>query len=192
MVWNLLSGEDFLPDTSLTKLQQLERAETHAKPRMRLLIAIHRKKGKSLDEIVEACAVPRRTVHGTLKRFQERGIQAAKAVKQTGRPKQLNKKQLNDVRKRLLASPHASGFQENFWTTKLILTLVKREYKKTYDQSQMRRLLHELGFSCKKPRQTNYHSSPRECEAFKKKHAEKSPAPDANGAPFFVWTNAHS
>ena len=155
MTWNLPRGEDFLPRTSLSEIKQKMQAEHQAKPRLRFLIALHRKQGKAIDEIVEACGVPRRTVHGTLERFTKNGITAAHAVKQTGRPKRLQPKHLRDLKKRLLRSPQQNGFRESFWTTRMILELVKRFYGATYDVSHLRRLLHALGFSYKKPRPTN-------------------------------------
>lgn len=185
MSWDLARGEEFLPRTSLSELKRLMRAEHDAKPRLRLLIALHRKQGKPLDEIVEACGVPRRTVHGTLERFQERGVPAAHAVKQSGRPKRLTPRQLRDLRKRLLRSPAESGFRESFWTTRMILDVVARAYGTAYDVSHMRRLLHVLGFSYKKPRATNPRRAPdEEVAAFKKKRVAWCWLPDAKTASF--------
>ncbi|MBI5036986.1 helix-turn-helix domain-containing protein, partial [Candidatus Micrarchaeota archaeon] len=46
------------------------------KPRMRFLIAVHRKQGESIDEIAQACEVTRSTIAAVLQRFQERGATA--------------------------------------------------------------------------------------------------------------------
>lgn len=191
MTWNLRSGETFLPHVSVAELKRLAAQEKNAKSRMRFLIAMHRKHGKSIDAIAAACAVPRRTVHGTLLRFQERGIVAAHAIKQSGRPRQLTNAQLRDLRTRVLRSPRLQGFNNFFWTTRLVLALVQREYGVVYDASHMRRLLYELGFSCKKPRPTHYKSSPQAQETFKKKHVAKSNEHNASGAPSFAWTSHH-
>mgnify|MGYP001563301484 CR=1 FL=1 len=184
MTWNLARGEGFLPRTSLSELKQLMQAEPKAKPRLRFLIALHRKQGNALDEIVEACGLPRRTVHGTLTRFAEQGITAAHAVKQTGRPKRLKQAQLRDLRKRLLRSPQQNGYRESFWTTRMILSLVKRAYRVAYDVSHLRRLLHALGFSYKKPRPTNPRRAPdEEVIKFKKKRDVWCWLPDARAVP---------
>jgi transposase len=192
MSWDLARGEEFLPKTSLSELKQLMRAETKAKPRLRLLIAVHRKQGKSIDEIAEACDVPRRTAHGTLERFRERGVEAAHAARKPGRPKRLNAIQLRGLRKRLLRSPQASGFKESFWSTRSVIALVKREYGVAYTPQWMWTLLCQLGFSVKKPRPTHYKSSPRVREAFKKKRGWKSREQNASAEPRFVWMNAVS
>ncbi len=192
MVWSLSAGNEFLPEVSVVELKKLIASEKKAKPRTRLLIALRRKKGESIDEIVETCTVPRRTVHGTLHRFQERGITAAHSVKQTGRPKRLSPKQLSELRKRLLASPKASGFKESFWTTRMVIALVNREYGISYTPQWMWTLLRSMGLSCKKPRPTHYKASPEASEAFKKRQDGKSAAPRMSDDPRFVWMSAAS
>ena len=52
-MWNLPKGNEFLPKTTLKELETLYTAEKKAKPKTRLLCAIHRKKGASIDEIAE-------------------------------------------------------------------------------------------------------------------------------------------
>src|SRR3989338_3376545 len=146
MTWNLARGEEFLPRTSPSELKRLMQVEPEAKPRLRFLIALHRKQGKSLDEIAEACAVPRRTVHGTIERFRDRGLNAAHDAKKEGRPKRLTQKQLKKLRKQLLRSPKASGFTENFWTTRMVIKLVEREFDVSYTPQWMWTLLCKLGF----------------------------------------------
>lgn len=192
MAWCLCKGDDFLPGVSVNELKRRIAVEKKVKPRTRLLIALHRKKNEALDEIADACSVPRRTVHGTLQRFQERGLDAAYSIKQTGRPKRLNTEQLRDLRKRLTSSPHASGFKESFWTTRMVVELVGREYGALYTPQWMWNLLCSLGFSCKKPRPKHYKTSKKAQNEFKKRRGERSAAPERKGGLSFVWTSAVS
>ncbi len=174
MAWNLARGDAFLPHVSQTELKRRMAAEDEAKPRLRLLIALQRKKGLSLDEISGACGLPRRTVHGTLKRLSEKGIEAAHSVRQTGRPPRLTGPQLKDLRHRLLCLPSSSGFHEGFWNTRMVLALVKREYGVGYVHEHMTRVLDKMGFSYKKPRPTNARSaSAKEVADFKKKPVQR-------------------
>ena len=85
-MWNLAKGNEFLSSISLRRLQIMYDKETHAKAKLRLLSAIHRKKGKSIDEIAYLLSKSRRTIHGWLTRFQERGIVGKDSIKQSGRP----------------------------------------------------------------------------------------------------------
>ena len=192
MVWNLPSGEAFLPRVSVPELKQRAAKETQARQRTRLLVALHRKQGLSIDKIAEAVQMHRRSVQDILHRFIKRGMHAAESLPKTGRPKRLKRSQLRDLRERLLRSPATNGFNEGFWSTRLVLALVKREYRVEYDASHLRRLLHELGFSVKTPRPKHYKSSPTKVAAFKKKRVAKSSAQNASDEPRFAWTNAAS
>lgn len=168
MNWNLSRGEDFLPHNSLSEIKRLMKAETKAKPRLRLLIALHRKQGKPIDEIAEACSVPRRTVHGTLERFQEHGISAAHAVKQEGRPPHLSKRQREQLIKILdKGNPRTPS---HLWTSKEVLSLIKKKFGVTYSPQHVWRLLIACGFSLQQPRPRHYKSPGKEVhDAFKKK-----------------------
>ena len=53
MVWKLPKGANFLPDITTDKLQNMYAAEQHAKSKLRLLAAIHRRQGTSIDDIAD-------------------------------------------------------------------------------------------------------------------------------------------
>lgn len=156
MAWNLARGETFLPYVSLKELKLKMAAETNAKARLRWLIAIHRKQGKSIDEIADACATKRTTVHGVLRRFQDRGQNAARAIKQAGRPPQLTVRQ----RGRLLeildeGNPRT---QSGLWTTKEVRERIRKLFGVTYAPQHVWRLLTTCGFSLLQPRPRHYKS----------------------------------
>ena len=50
-MWQLPKSKEFLPEVSSLRLQKLYDTEKNAKAKIRLLSAIHRKKGKSIDAI---------------------------------------------------------------------------------------------------------------------------------------------
>jgi transposase len=157
--------------------------EHDAKPRLRLLIALHRKQGKSLDEIAEACGVPRRTVHGTLERFVENGTSAAHAVKQDGRPPQLSKKQR--VRLLTLLEKGNPRTPSHLWTSKEVLALIQRKFNVTYSPQHVWRLLIACGFSLQQPRPRHYKSPGKEVhDAFKKK---RDASPAITGKKVLSW-----
>lgn len=143
-------------------------AETNAKSKLRWLIAIHRKRGESMDAVAESCAVPKPTVQCVLHRFQEKGQQAAHAVKQEGRPPQLTKRQRVRLVKLLEAgNPRTPS---HLWTSKEVLALIKKKFGVTYTPQHVWRLLVACGFSLIQPRPRHYKSpSKEEQDAFKKK-----------------------
>ena len=168
MTWNLTRGEAFLPNTSLVALKQKMRAETKTKPRLRLLIAVHRKQGKPLDEIADASGMKRRTVHAILQRFQKKGIAAAHALKQDGRPPHLTKKQR--IRLLTLLEKGNPRTPSRLWTSKEVLSLIQKKFGVSYTPQHVWKLLVTCGFSLQVPRPRHYKSPGKEVhEAFKKK-----------------------
>jgi transposase len=184
MRYDLARGEEFLPDFSLAELKQMAAAEKERQPRLRLLVVLNRKEGKSIDKIADAVGLHRRAVHDILHRFEDRGITAAHALQKPGRTKRLTAKQLADLRKRLLKEPSKSGFEEGFWTGRMVQQLILKQYGTEYCAGWLPKILKRVGFSYKKPRPTNpRRASDEEIASFKKKHVGRYWLPKENDAP---------
>lgn len=171
-MWTLMKGKAFLPETSLRQIRLLYDVEKNAKSKLRLLAAVHRKNGKSIDEIAYLLSKSRRTIHGWLTRFQERGINGKDSIKQSGRPATMTLKQRKSLVKELEHGPphNPSGL----WTTKDIKKLLKRKYHVEFVSQHVWRLLVSLGFSMQRPRKRHYQRpSDEEIAQFKKKLDEK-------------------
>ena len=171
-MWNLTKGKIFLPETSLKRLKIFYNAETNVKAKLRLLCAIHRKRGKSIDEIAYLLSKPRRTIHGWITRFQERGFDAKDSIKQTGRPTEMTLTQRKNLVKDLeRGPPHNSS---GLWTSKAVRELIEKKYGKVYVKQHVWRLLVSLGFSMQRPRKQHYQRpSEGDILQFKKKLDEK-------------------
>jgi transposase len=167
-MWKLPKGEDFLPNTTLNQLEDLYSAENKAKPKIRLLCAIHRKKGASIDEIAEITNLKRATVHSILRRFQERGTSCKDAIKQTGRPAFLTLQQRKKLVKQLEKGPPYN--RTGLWSTKKVQEFIKQQYGVEYTNVHIWELLKAIGFTLQKPR-PRHHKQPDadELERFKKK-----------------------
>jgi len=172
VAWKLEKGNNFLPGLTLEDLERLYSIEKKAKPKQRLLCAIHRKQGESIDSIKNVMHMPRRTVHGCLKRFEERGIKAKDCVKQSGRPPLLTEKQMKELIRYLEEGPLYN--KNDLWSTKEVRDLIKRKYGITFVNQHIWRIIRELGFTIQRPRKKHYKSaSASEIEAFKKKQKER-------------------
>ena len=171
-MWKLTKGNTFLPTISLKKLQKTYDKEKNAKSKLRLLSALHRKRGKSIDEIAYILSKPRRTIHGWLTRFQKQGIGGKDSIKQSGRPATLTLTQRKNLVKDLERGPpqNISGL----WSTKELRDLLKRKYCVEFVNQHIWRMLVSLGFSMQCPRKQHY-KKPNEEEIvlFKKKLDEK-------------------
>ena len=188
MSWCLPVGEDFLPGVSVDFLRERLVVERGGKARVRLLAALHRKEGWRLDDIVSAVGLPRQTVHDVLWRLVERGLDAVYDAPRCGRPAYLTMKQQEDLRACLLAGPQASGFEDGFWTTRMVLKLVKDRYGVEYRREHMTQVMQKLGFSSQKPRpESPLKASNEEIMRFKKK-AKRVVAYWVNrGFTYFCW-----
>ncbi|MEK7789221.1 MAG: winged helix-turn-helix domain-containing protein [Planctomycetota bacterium] len=171
-MWTLSKGKYFLPTTSVNQLQKLYDKEKNVKAKLCLLSAVHRKKGKSIDEIAYLLSKPRRTIHGWLTRFQKRGISGKDSIKQSGRPATLTLTQRKNLVKDLERGPPYNP--TGLWSTKELKDLLKRKYQVEFVNQHVWRLLVSLDFSMQRPRKQHYQKpSNEEIVQFKKKLDEK-------------------
>lgn len=167
-MWNLPKGEEFLPKTTLRELETRYADETKPKPKIRLLCAIHRKKGASIDEISEVTDLKRRTVHAILHRFHERGINGKDSIKQTGRPAFLTLEERKELVKQLEKGP--PGNKTTLWSTKEVKAYIKKRYGIDYTPMHVWELLRALGFTLQRPRPRHLKAPDKaEIDRFKKK-----------------------
>lgn len=168
MMWTLPKGNQFLPSISRQRVQSLYSCEKKPRAKLRLLAAIHRKQGKSIDEIAYLLSTPRDTVYGWLRRFTTRGINAKDSIKQSGRPTQLTIKQRVDLVRILEQGPPHN--RSGLWSTKELRTVITKKFKRTYVKQHVWRLLVSLGFSMQRPRKRHYQRpGDEEIAQFKKK-----------------------
>jgi transposase len=167
-MWTLPKGDSFLPKISLKKLRRRYTAEKKAKPKLRLLCAICRKEGGSIDDVAARVSMKRRTVHEILRRFDERGIGGKDSIKQTGQPFHLTLKQRKDLIKRL--DRGLPNNKSGLWTTKEVRAFIKKKYGVEYAHSHTWLILKAAGFSMQKPRNRHYKAATPQVKAdFKKK-----------------------
>ena len=68
-----------------------------------------------------------------------------------GRPRKLNAKERNRLRKILLNGASASGFPNELWTLKRITRTIKNEFGVVYHPGHVWKLLRSMGWSCQIP-----------------------------------------
>jgi len=189
-MWNLKKGSEFLSYVSVERLQKLYNREQNAKAKLRLLVAIRRKKGESIDEIASALEKPRRTIHGWLQRFEQRRLKAVYDKKQPGRPARLTTSQLKNLRRELISGP--AHVPSRLWTTRLVREHLEKRYNTKYQRSNVFRLLHALGFSVQEPRPQHYKMDKSAQARFKKKQNASPPTTAVTAGQSRVWTSAPS
>jgi transposase len=190
MTWHLPKGDEFLPRISMEDLRQSYEREQGGWPKIRLLVAIKRKEGQSMDAIADQLQISRTAVNETLHRFQERGSSAKDDEKRSGRPRKLDQKQLKNLRKKLISGPRKGT--NVLWTTRQIVDFVQHEYGLGYTTRHLRRLMHQLGFSLQKPRPRHYKTDVERQAHFKKTSGKPLENTGREVSRSFFWTNAPS
>lgn len=182
-MWQLPKGKEFLANTTPNKLQKLYDEEKNAKSKIRLLSAIHRKKGKSIDNIAYLLAKNRRTIHSWLVRFNQRGIDGKDNRKAPGKIPSLTLKQREELIKILERGPPHNP--TGLWTSKEIRAFITKNFKRTYVKQHVWRLLVSLGYSMQRPRKQHYKKpDEKTIREFKKKHDEK---PSTTARKDLLW-----
>jgi transposase len=129
-----------------------KRKDLEAGVRLRAILLVH--EGKTLEQVGQMLEVARSTVQRWIERYRCRGVTGLLVRG----PYQGKKPRLSLDQKRELAimirqGPENSGLDTGVWTAPIIADLVKRRFRIAYSPSQIRRVLHELGFSLQYPRQ---------------------------------------
>lgn len=185
-------GEAFLTGYTTKKLTDLYRRERDAKAKIRLLAAIFRKEGKTYDEISQILKYPLTTIRDWLILIHIEGLSRKVDIKQPGKPKRLTDEQIKKLKPILLKSPQEQGFPFIIWTTKLVIQLIEKLYNVSYKPLQVRRMLHNLGLSCQKPRPTHKKASKKAQEEFKKTSEREFNHMQKMDMRSYFWTKASS
>src|SRR3989338_6128989 len=119
MAW-LKKRDEFLVDISLLELKKMYHLEKNAKAKLRLLAALKRKEGNTLEEIAYSLQKAKTTIHDWLRRLEDNGVKKIYDIKQSGKPAKLTKQQLDELEQILDDSPQKQGLPFTLWTTKLV------------------------------------------------------------------------
>lgn len=185
-------GEDFLSGYTREELINLYRKEQHPKAKIRLLAAIFRKEGKTLQEISDRVKHPLTTVGDWLRRIHIEGVSRRHNIKQSGRPMHLTAGEITELRTILSQPPKEQGLPFKFWTTKLVREFIQQRYGVLYKNRQVRNILYRLDMSCQKPRPAHIKANKKLQEDFKKTLGrEFAPSLKMDMRSYF-WTKASS
>ena len=185
-------GEDFLPKYTKEELLELYRKEENSKAQIRLLAALLRKEGMTLEEISKKVKYPLTTVGDWLRRIYFKGISRRYSIRQPGRLKRLTHEQEIELDSFLSQSPQKAGLPFVLWTTKLVRTFIEQQYGVVYKIRQVRNLLNRLGFSCQKPRPAHRKANKKLQDAFKKNSGKEFKPMLTMDMRSYFWTKASS
>jgi transposase len=108
--------------------------------------------GKTREEAAEMCEVSVRAIFRWQERYREGGIEGLRAAPRPGRERRLTEEQRQELAAIVEAGPAAAGLDVGIWTSPILAEVIRRRFGVRYSHSQVRRILHQLGFSVQFPR----------------------------------------
>lgn len=109
--------------------------------------------GRAQKEVAAVFKVPLRTLEWWIQQFRSQGISGLVNGPYAGKPSRLSAGQKSELGLIIEEGPEAHGLDTGVWTAPVVAELVSRRFGVRYSCSQVRRILHELGFSVQYPRQ---------------------------------------
>ena len=129
-----------------------KRKDLEARIRLRAILLVH--EGKTLERVGQILEVARSTVQRWIERYRRRGVTGLLVRgPYRGKKPRLSLDQKRELAIVIQQGPENSGMDTGVWTSPIIVDLVKLRFRIAYSPSQIRRVLHELGFSLQYPRQ---------------------------------------
>ncbi len=172
MTW-LQKGDKFLLDISKVDLKKMYNSEKNTKAKLRLLTAIQRKEGKTLEYISSSLQKPKTTIHDWLKRMENGDLKNIFDIKQKGKISRLTQKQKDELEKILDENPEKQNIPFTIWTTTLVQYIIYKKYGISYNQSAIWKIVKKMNYNLKVPRQENRKANKKLQEEFKKNLKKK-------------------
>ena len=105
----------------------------------------------SLSEIARRIGCHPSSVMRWRDALQHGGRKALRPKPIPGRPSRLSRRQKKRLIHHLLQGSLAHGYRTDLWTTLRIAELIRRKFGVRYHRDHVGRLLHALGWTCRKP-----------------------------------------
>lgn len=146
---------------------QLDRTDGNV-PTQRVLTAIGRKQGASIEELAERHNVAEKTIRNWLDRFVDRPLtEAPYDENRSGRPAKLTEEQQAAFFADLQQSPEELGYDRHSWFPELAHHHLKTEYGIECSLRHVYRLLNEAGLTYRSARPQHYRADPEDEAEFR-------------------------
>lgn len=109
--------------------------------------------GRKQAEVADRCGVAIRTVEDWIKRYKKEGCPGMRNRPIPGKPPRLSDGERDRLKEAVLKGPEANGFDTGVWAAPMLVEWIWKKFHVRYSASQVRRILHALGFSVQYPRQ---------------------------------------
>jgi len=152
-----------LDDITLEQLHEVKKKTDEGKPRERIIAAIGRKQGDEIQTLAERHGVVEKTIRNWLDRFAEEPIeQAPYDAPKPGRPSKLEEHEREELFEHLQQPPTELGYEQQAWSTKLLVHHVREEYGVEYSGGHARKLMGKAELSWRTARPRNHEADPEQ------------------------------
>lgn len=127
---------------TLAPLSSLTREQMETR---RLAAATELLSGITQSQIARRYGVSRTTASRWQASIVQKGVDAMRLRRATGRPSRLTADQVESVRQMYVAGALAYGFSTDRWTTGKLAEAIERQFGIRYDQDHVGRLMHKFG-----------------------------------------------
>jgi transposase len=150
-----------LENISLGDLLDLKEEVEGGVPQERVLAAIGRKQGDTLNRLAERHAVTEKTIRNWLDRFEQHPLREAPFdADRPGRPPKLSAEQRSQLFDEFQQSPTELGYDHQAWTTDLAAHHIRSTYSVEYTTRHVKNLLNEAGLSWRTARSRHTDADP--------------------------------
>ena len=164
--WRLPKGDKFMPKVSLAEIRTC-RKKSDDKANDILLMCIHRKKGRILEDIADRTDTPKSTVSNRLRRMHKEGLEGRYHRPKSGRPRKLDPNLEKHVKRAItckdtqsctpvhglrdlkpIRKPGASDMDSGVWTADIISDMLESGFGMVgMSHSSIYSMLHRLRLS---------------------------------------------
>jgi transposase len=127
------------------------------------------KSGLSLNEVARRIQCVASSVMRWRNAWRRWGAGALKVRSSPGRPQKLKVAHQRRLLRLLLKGPLAQGYSTNVWTTARIAEVIRCEFRVSYHQDHIGRLMHNLNWSHQKPKKRALERNEAAIEHWKRK-----------------------
>ena len=128
-----------------------ERRDIALMRRARAILLIGRD-GKRRQEAADICETSLRAVYVWQEEYRRNGIDGLRSGEHPGRPSRLTQEEMESLAELVEGGPEAAGLDTGRWTAAMISDEIFTRFRVRYSASQVRRILHKLGFSVQYPK----------------------------------------
>ncbi len=137
----------------------------------RELIVKWNNEGKTQQEIAELLNCHQSSVSRFLRKYKRKGV--VQNLPRSGRPTKLTKKNLSQLRDKILAKIKDANNEFCSVSTKQIGNIIRQEIGETYSLRHVERIMHKLGFSLITPRPQHIRHDQEKVDAFRDEFKKK-------------------